>query len=354
MEINDVLQKLSEARGVAGHENEAAELAVSYFQPYVDKIKRDNLGNLVAYKKGALRSRRRPSVFLAAHLDEIGLIVTEVTENGFLRFSTIGGFDPRTLWGQAVMVHGRRDLPGVIGPKSPHLVSQEEAGKELRIEDMHIDVALSKEKAEELVRVGDTVSIHRDFMEMKNSACVTGKALDDRAGVACLIQTARQLQRMVHDFDVYFVGTVQEEVGTRGAITSTYSIMPDIGVAVDVCHGNMPGVTEEDSSELGKGPAISVGPNIHPVLGDKLKEVAKQHRISYDIEAEPGVTPTDARAIQVTREGVPCALVSIPVRYMHTSVEVIHTEDLNLAGQLLAYFIADINHEFLQEVKDYD
>jgi len=356
MEVHAILKELAEANGVAGAENAAADVAAKHFEPYVHQIKRDLLGNLVAYKKGVSRrsSRKRQKVFVAAHLDEIGLMVNEISENGFIRFTPIGGFDPRTLWGQTVIVHGRKDLFGVIGPKSPHLVSSAEIQKEMRIEDMHIDVAMPVEQTREIVRVGDIISIHRHLRQMKDSSYLTGKALDDRAGVMCLIYAASELQSLVHQADVYFVGTVQEEVGARGAVTSTYELVPDIGIAVDVCHGNMPGVDQEDTAELGKGPAIAVGPNIHQVLSDKLQKLAGEFRIPFALEPSPGATPTDARSIQVSREGVPCALLSIPLRYMHTSVEMVHTQDIVLAGRLLAQFIAEVNENFLQEVCSYE
>ncbi len=354
MNVNKILKDLSEATGVAGAEGEAADKAEKYIRPYVDSIKRDSLGNLVAFKQRNLKPRKRYGIFLAAHIDEIGLMVSRIDDNGFMRFTTIGGFDPRTLWGQSVMVHGKKDLRGVIGTKPPHLVTPKDIKKEMLIRDMYIDVGLSGEKVKELVSAGDIISIYREFVQMKDNNYMAGKAFDNRAGILTLIYAAHELQRFKHGADMYLVGTVQEEVGTRGAITSTYEIMPDIGIAVDVCHGDMPGVSSGETYELGKGPVIAVGPNIHPLIAEKLQKTAKEQRIPFSIDPTPGPAPTDARAMQITREGVPTALISVPLRYMHTSVETVHAEDIRNAGRLIASFITDIDEEFMDQIKNYD
>lgn len=352
--LREMLGALSEASGVSGAENEVGSLMEKYIRPHVDRLEKDSFGNVIALKRGTTDSRRRHAVFIAAHLDEIGLMVTRVDECGFIRFTTIGGFDPRTLWGQSVTVHGKELLRGVIGTLPPHVIKPGEAKKAVRVEKMFIDVGLSAQKAADLVSTGDTITIYRRFTPMKDPHYMSGKALDNRAGVAAIIHSASVLEKLKHTADLYFVGTAQEEVGTRGAVTSAYSVNPDIGVAIDVCHGDMPGVSDEDTFELGKGPAIAVGPNVHPLLAEKIQQVAEELGIAVNLDPTPGPTPTDARSIQLAREGVPSALISVPLRYMHTSVELVHARDIIQAGRLIAYLMLKIDDDFMNEIKNYD
>ncbi len=310
MQIADCLKKLSEAAGVSGNEDAAVELTEKYIKKHVHQVRKDKAGNLVAYKKGRGRSSSKPRLVFAAHIDEIGLMVTRVEEGGFLRFTTLGGFDPRTLYGQEVEVHGKKKYRGVIGSKPPHLVTREDRKKEMKIEDLFIDLALPAEEVKSTVKIGDFVSVAAPSMNLVNPRYITGKALDNRAGVAALIYCASELNRINHAADVYFVFTVQEEVGARGALTSTYALSPHAGVALDVCHGNMPGAPEKDTFELGKGAVLGFGPNIHPLIFEKLKGAAEKYHLPFQVEASPGPTPTDARSMQIVREGVPSGLVS--------------------------------------------
>ena len=242
----------------------------------------------------------------------------------------------------------------MIGTLPPHLVQPRDLKKAVKVEEMFIDVGLPAKKAASLVSTGDVISIYRRFTALKDPQYMSGKALDNRAGIAVLIHAASVLGQLKHSADLYFVGTVQEEVGTRGAMISTFSASPDIGVAIDVCHGDMPGVNAGETFELGKGPAIAVGPNIHPLLAEKMQRVAKEQGIPVNVDPTPGPAPTDARSIQVTREGVPCALISVPLRYMHTSVELVHARDIILAGRLIAHFMLEIDDNFMNEIKNYD
>ena len=366
MRISHILKELSEANGVSGYEKNAVEITAKYLEPYVDEVKVDKFGNLVSLKRGkgniqiegdkGGRSKnkvKRPVVYLAAHLDEIGLMVTGVDKKGFIRFTTVGGFDPRTLRGQLVTVHGTGEYPGVVGTTPPHLLDEKERKSEAKTEDMYIDIGLDASAIRNAVKVGDIISVHRDFIFMKDSNYMCGKALDNRVGAAVLIYAARELDRIEHEADVYFVGTAQEEVGTRGAVVSAYSVMPHIGIALDVCHGDMPGVGEEDTFVLGKGVAIAVGPNIHPLLAEELQNTARKRRIPFRTDPTPGPTPTDARAIQITAEGIPSALLSVPLRYMHTSVEMVNAADIRYAGRLLGAIVGSVNNDFIEKIKDY-
>ena len=349
MQLKEFLKQLSEAKGVSGYEVDVRELARDEFAKYADDIRVDTMGNLIALKRGeAAPDSPRRSIMLAGHMDEIGLVVTKL-EKGFLRFLTVGGFDLRVLPGQEVTVRGQQDLPGIIGMRPPHVLTQEEREKVVPLDNLFIDVGMSGEELAKLVRVGDVVSLQRTFMELANGL-VAGKAFDDRAAVACIASCLQHLTTMRHTWDVHAVATVQEEVGLKGALTSAFGIAPDIGIAIDVGHGNMMGVSEVDTVSVGGGPAIGFGPNIHPQIYSRLSDTAKSYEISYQTDPIPGRSGTDAWAIQVTREGIPTGLISIPLRYMHTTVETLSLKDLERIGRLLALFIAGLDEAFAQEL----
>jgi putative aminopeptidase FrvX len=243
LDVISLLRELTEAQGVSGQEDSLRPTAEKFFRPLCDEIKYDKLGNLIALKKGTAEGKEHIKIMLAAHMDEIGLVVTKIEEGGFLRFSTIGGFDARTLPGQKVIIHGRKDITGVIGSKSPHITEEKERKKAVEIDKLFIDTGYAQSELLEIVKVGDIISIERSIYELANG-CVSGKALDDRAGVVALMYCLHKLQSLHHVPDVYAVATVQEEVGVRGAAVSAYNIAPDLSIAIDVCHGNLPGVSE--------------------------------------------------------------------------------------------------------------
>ncbi len=345
MEVIPLLKQLSEADGIAGHEEPVRVFLRQTWQPFVDEMREGKLGSLIALKRG-IGSEPRPKLMLAAHMDEIGLMVTGI-EKGFLRITRVGGTDRRVLLGLEVVVHGRRDLPGVVATRPPHVLPQDEREKAVPWDKFFVDVGLPTEEVERLVTVGDLISIRREMVELKNRR-VAGKAMDDRACVAAVTLALEQLSGVRHAWDVFAVATVQEEVGLKGAITAAYGVAPDLAIALDVTFGKHPGVPEVDAFPLGGGPAIGVGPNFHPGLVTRLKEVAEAHEIPYQIDPIPGRSGTDAWAIQVTREGVPTALVSVPVRYMHQPVETLAAQDVERAGRLLAAFIAGLEMDFME------
>lgn len=346
MEVKKLLKILCEESGVSGHEHEISSLIVKAFKDFTDEITIDKIGNVVAVKKGE-RNSSNIKIMFAAHMDEIGLMVSDIDDKGFIKFTTIGGIDPRTLLAQEVIVHGKRDLFGVIGAKPPHLQDESEREAAVKIEDLNIDVGFTKNQLEELIEVGNTITIKRDYMDLQGS-WISGKALDDRAGIAVMYECAKELKSFKHQADIYFVSTVQEEVGVRGATISTYSINPDIGIAIDVGFGSTPEIPKEYTLDMGKGPGITIGGNIHPGLREKLVETAKSYNVPYQFEIEPGPTGTDARAMQITRCGVPTLLISLPLRYMHTSIETINIEDIKMSAKLLARFISDISQDNLE------
>jgi endoglucanase len=244
------------------------------------------------------------------------------------------------------MVHGRRDLPGIIGARPPHLLSREEQEKPIPSDKLRIDIGFSAQELPLLVRVGDLITMNRPLVELQGGL-VAGKALDDRASIAAAAICLEELSRVQHTWDVYAVATVQEEMGYKGAITSTYGLRPDIGIAIDVTFGNQPGVADEFAAELGKGPAIACGPNFHPKLVDALVETAQALEMGYHLAPEEQPGGTDAYAIQISRDGIPAALISIPVRNMHTPIETASAKDIERAGRLLAAFIRRLDDRFL-------
>lgn len=350
MENRDFLEKLSGYTGVSGREERVAEIIKGIFSDYTDKIKTDTLGNLIALKEGEGKDKDKPQIMLAAHMDEIGLMVKEIDDDGFIKFTTVGGIDQRILVGQEVTIYAKEAIKGIIGAKPPHVQEKEERNKAVKIEDMYIDVGRDNKEVTNLVSVGDLAVIKSRFNELDGNR-VSGKALDDRSGVTVMLECLKELQRLHHKGDVYSTATVQEEVGVRGATTSTYGIVPDIGIVIDVGHGKMPGTSEEDTAELGNGPVIVLGPQIHPKLHEKLKEIANEYEIPYQINAETTPRGTDAFAVQVTRSGIPTALISIPLRYMHTSVETLDLTDIKQAGRLLANFINQVDAEFVEGLR---
>jgi putative aminopeptidase FrvX len=349
VQMKDFLRRLSEASGVSGYEGPVRELVREEYAQFTHDVRVDVLGNLIALRRG----ERKPdspqrSIMLAGHMDEIGLLVTQV-EKGFVRFATVGGFDLRVLLGQEIVVHGKTDLPGIIGTRPPHVLSEEEREKTVPLDKLLIDVGLPPEEVQRSVQVGDVITLRREFTELANNL-VCGKAFDDRAAVACIAGCLQHLSGMKHSWDVYAVATVQEEVGLKGALTSTFGIAPDIGIAIDVGHGNMLGVPEVDTLSVGGGPAIGLGPNIHPLMYSRLVETAKANEIVYQSDPIPGRSGTDAWAMQVTREGIPTALISIPLRYMHTTVETLSLKDLERSGRLLALFVAGLDEAFARNL----
>lgn len=351
MDTYTFLASIVDDSGISGYEHNLKDKIVSSFKPLSDDIWSDALGNIIVLKRGT-SSENNIKIMLAAHMDEIGLMVKDIEENGFLRFTSIGGIDPRTILGQEVIVHGKEGLFGVVGSKPPHLQDADERNKAIKLEDMVIDVGLPKDKLEDMVNIGDPITINRQLIDLKNNR-IAGKSLDDRTGIATLLECLKELNKMNHDADVYLVCTVQEEVSMAGAYTSAYGIDPDMGIAVDVGFGTTPELNRYDSIELGEGPGITLGGNIHPGLRERLTSVANRYNISYQMEITPGPTGTDARAIQITKNGIPSLVLSIPLRYMHTSVEVVDMIDVENTGKLLAFFINDISNDDLEGILCY-
>ncbi len=339
--MRQLLEALSSLRGVSGFEYRITDKVLEYFKPYADEVYTDTLNNVIAVKRCGIKNA--PSIMIEAHMDEIGLMVTSIDEDGFLSFVNIGGIDTSILPGCEVIVHGKKDFPGVIGAKPPHLQSRNEADKRVKMKDMRIDLGFLGESASELVSVGDAVTLCGEFTPLLGTI-VSAKTMDDRASVAALVKTFEALSHIKTEVDVYAVLAVCEEVGSRGAKTAGFSIKPDMAIAVDVTHGITPD-NSKNAFELGSGTAISKGPNIHPAMSKRLIDTAKRANIKYTVEVEGGDTGTDAWELQVAGVGVPTALLSIPLRYMHTTVETLDINDVYATSDLLTHFIAGLDSD---------
>lgn len=347
MNSEKVLRELSAAPGVAGYESRVREVIHALWEPLVDELRVDALGSLIALKKGS-GSEPRPRIMLAGHMDEIGLMITRV-EGEFLRFTNVGGIDKRVLLGQKVLVHGREDLTGLIGSRPPHVLPAEERNKYPDYPDLVIDTGLTPKRLGELVQVGDVVSFAVEPIKL-NGDQITGKAFDNRASVAALTLMLDHLSQRDHLWDVVVVATVQEEVGVKGATTSAWGVRPDVGIAVDVSFASGNGVSEERGFKLGEGLPMVIGPEAHPKLFHLIRELGEKLEIPIHPEPEPRSSGTDGRALQVTREGVPTVVIGIPLRNMHTTVEVLSLKDLERAGRLLAEVIGSFDELTLEKL----
>ena len=347
MDTVPLLKRLSEASGVSGYEHQVREIVREEFARHADEVRTDTLGSVIALKRGTA-PEPRPAIMLATHMDEIGLIVSEM-EEGFIHFQQVGGYDDRVLLGQEVVVHGRQDLPGIIGGRPPHVLPMAERKKPIPYDKLLIDVGLTPEELAAQVRVGDLITMNRQIVELQGGLA-SGKAMDNRVSVVAAAICLEKLGRMHHEWDAYAVATVQEEVGLKGAITSTFHLQPDLAIAIDVTFGKQPATPDEHTYELGQGPTIGCGPNFHPRLYEALVDAAKALEMSHQIEPAARVGGTDAVAMQVSREGIPTALVSIPLRSMHTPIETVSIKDVERTGRLLAHFISHLDGAFLDSL----
>jgi len=338
----DLLKKLCETPGISGYEERIQKVIREELEKVTDEVKVDKLGNVIGIKKAKKTSDKASpkKVMIAAHMDEIGFMVRFIDKEGFLRFVPVGGFDPKTLIAQRVVVHGRKDIGGVIGSKPIHILEEEERKKVPKIKDLFIDLGLKKDEVLEIVKPGDFVTLDRNFKEL-NDQIITAKALDDRAGVYVMIESLKRVKDW--EIDIYAVATVQEEVGLRGATVSSFSVEPDAGIALDVTiASDLPGTKEEERvTNLGGGTAISLMDS-HTIsnkkLVDFLRDIAEENKIKYQTDILLG-GGTDAGAIQRSKSGVPVCTVSIPTRYIHSVVEMCNKEDIENSIKLMINFL---------------
>ena len=336
------LIKLSNAGGISGFEYTITQMVESLLKKYCDEVKKDVLGNVVGY----IYSEKKcaPTVMLEAHTDGIGLMVKDIDERVFISFSAIGGIDARILPSAEVVVCGKEDLYGVICSKAPHLMASGEKNQGVKIEELAVDVGLSQERVRELVTVGDMIYFETEAVKLKDKK-LSGKYLDDRAGVISLLMCLERLKDEKLPFNLAVLCSTQEEVGLRGALCGTYNIDPICASVVDVCHGTTPDSGSAQAYKLGSGTVITCGPNIDRRMFDIAKRVADDNKIKYNIEAEGGHTGTDAWVVQTSRLGVATLLLSIPLRYMHTTVETLSMKDVEATTDLIYHTLLNINTE---------
>lgn len=340
------LKLLLETPSPTGYEVPVADTVRERLADTADEIRTDVMGSVHALLKG---NGGGPSLMLAAHMDEIGLMVTYISDDGFLSIAAIGGVDAAILPGLRVDVHtDRGTLRGVVGRKPIHLIKADERKNVTPIDQLVIDLGLPGKKVKELVKIGDAITFGVGYERFGKHMAVS-RAFDDKAGVWVAVRVLEKLAKAGRTAgDFIAAATVQEEIGTRGATTSAYGINPDVAIAFDVTHAtDYPGIdkTKHGSFVCGGGPVIARGPNINPLVFERLVAAAEKEGIPYQIEAEPSVTGTDARAIQIARGGIPCGLVSIPLRYMHTPTEVICLKDLQATVDLLVRFALDLEED---------
>ena len=341
-DAREFLKNLVESHSPSGFEQAAQKIIRDRLEGVVDELRTDVNGNVIA----VTNPDAEPRVMLAGHCDEIGLMVTHINEKGYIYFTAIGGVDASILGGQRVEIHSaRRVVPGVIGKKPIHLMEKDEVGKAIKMKECWIDIGASSQKdAMKAVEIGDSITISRNFVELRNKL-VSARAMDDRVGAWAIVETMRKIRRMKLKCAVYCVTTVQEELGLRGARTAAYGIDPHVGIAVDVGFASdSPGseIKVTGDISLGKGPILHRGANINPRLARLMENAAKRKKIPFQIQAEPRATGTDANVMQINRSGAAASLVSIPNRYMHTPVEVVSLKDLDNTVALLAASIGDL------------
>jgi putative aminopeptidase FrvX len=352
-ELVDLLKRLTQASGVAGYEFTIGKMVYDELNEVADSIITDSLGNVIALKKSSLKNA--PKVMIVGHMDEIGLIVKYVDEKGFVYFERLGGVTSRSLYSQAVNIHTKKGpVCGLVFCKPAE--TPEEATKMPDLKTYFIDVgAKNRAQVEKMgICVGDVVTFERVFRELGDGGVFASKAFDDRVGVAIMIEVMKKLQRMKIAADVYGVGSVQEEVGARGAKVAAYSIAPDLAIAVDITPAqDIPGVAEKDRLvKLGAGPAIKVmdsagsflGLISHPKVRELLISAAEEEKIPFQLEILTQGS-TDASTIHLTREGVPSGVVSVPTRYAH-SYEVVKLDDVKNSVKLLVAAISRVSKSF--------
>ena len=346
-ELLPFLKQLISAPGLSGYEAPVRSLIEEAWRPITDELSVSRLGSLHGLRRGSA-PEPRPSVLIAAHMDAIGMMVTAVVGD-FLRFTEVGGLDPRVLPGQLVTVHGRKDLPGVIVQPPDRLLPGRLKGNPVPMDYLLVDTGLPARQLAQLVRPGDLVSYAQPPLDTCGET-LTGHTLDDRAAVAALTACLDELSHRPHGWDVWAVASTQEEETLGGALTSAFQLHPSLAIAVDVTFAASPGSPSHKTFPLGKGPTLGWGPNIHPGLYKAFEEIAKRLEIPYVMEPIPGHSGTDAIALQVVAEGIPSMVIGIPLRYMHTPVEMVSMKDIARTGRLLAEFVAGLGVDFMDKL----
>lgn len=341
------LKSLLSTPGLSGFEAPTRTRLETVWQPLCDELGASRLGSLHALKRGDA-PEPRPRLLITAHMDTIGLLVSGVID-GLLRIAAVGGVDSRVLPGQPVIVHGRQELPGVVIQPPAFLLPAERKEGTLLLEDLLVDLALPPAQVKRLVRVGDPISFAQPPLEL-GAEKLAGPYLDNRASLAAITVCLQEMQSRRHAWDLWVVASVQEEETLGGALTSAFQLKPSLAVVLDVTFGAGPGSPAHKAFPLDKGVVLGWGPTIHPALFKAFKELAERCEIPSQTEVMPGLSSTDADSLQLAREGIPTMLLAIPLRYMHTAVELVSLKDIRRAGRLLAEFVASLTPDFLERL----
>ena len=334
--MRQALERLCTCTAPSGFEGPAAAVAAELLRPLVDEVSIDRMGNVLGVRRS--RTPNAPKLLLDAHLDEIGLIVTGV-EDGFLRFRSIGGVDPRMLPGRELVVLTDPPLRGLVACPAGG-----DEGKSVPLNELYVDVGLSQEEAERAVPVG-TPMVYRAGCFPLGEDQMCGKSMDDRACFVTLLRAAELLRDKELDVELHIMGSTREEVSGAGAVVGTWAVAPDFCVAVDVTHGKTPDGPADKTFELGGGPAIGVGPNMTRWMTERMIDKAREHGIPYQLEIMSGHTGTNGWEMQISREGVATSVLSLPLKYMHTPVETLSLADMEGVAQLLAAFVEHLGKE---------
>ena len=334
--MRQALERLCTCTAPSGFEGPAAAVAAELLRPLVDEVSIDRMGNVLGVRRS--KTPGAPKLLLDAHLDEIGLIVTGV-EDGFLRFRSIGGVDPRMLPGRELVVLTDPPLRGLVACPAGG-----DENKSVPLNELYVDVGLSQEEAERAVPVG-TPMVYRAGCFPLGEDQMCGKSMDDRACFVTLLRAAELLRDKELDVELHIMGSTREEVSGAGAVVGTWAVAPDFCVAVDVTHGKTPDGPADKTFALGGGPAIGVGPNMTRWMTERMIAKAREHSIPYQLEIMSGHTGTNGWEMQISREGVATSVLSLPLKYMHTPVETLSLADMEGVAQLLAAFTENLGKE---------
>lgn len=342
-ELREMLTALCPLPGPSGFERPVALRAAELLRPYVDDVKIDRMGNLIGVRRCGIPGAK--SILLDAHLDEIGLIVIG-SEDGFLRFRSIGGVDPRMLPNREVTILTDPPLFGVVACLPPHVLQAGEADRSVPLEELYIDTGLTQEEVEKQIPAG-TPCVFRDSCFALGEKQMCGKAMDDRACFVTLLRAAQMLQDKKLDVDLYILGSTREEISHGGAAVATWAVAPDCCIAVDVTHGKTPDSPKYRTNDLGGGPSVGIGPNMTRWMTERMIAKAKEADIPIQYDVMAGATGTNGWDMQIAREGVATHVLSLPLKYMHSPVETLDLSDVEAVAALLAVFVEGLGEEAL-------
>lgn len=336
MNLADKIKKLTSAYGVSGDEFPVAKIAAEMMEPYCDRVDIDDFGNVLGYRDCGIPGAK--TLLLDAHIDQIGFLVTEVTDQGFLRFTTVGGVDQRMLLGSELTVLTKKGpILGIVAAIPPHLQKVGDNKKSVPIPEMVVDIGMTGEQAKKVVHVGDFMAFANDALELQGDA-LCGKAFDDRACLVCLLHTMELLRDKPLAVNIVLAASTKEETGFQGGIATAFRVKPDFGIAVDVTHART-GDAPQVICKLGDGPDITLGSNSNPKFARRMIEVARAKQIPHIVTATPAASGTNAWPMQMQGEGVTTLVVSLPLKYMHSPVEMLRMSDVKNVGKLIAAFI---------------